>query len=189
MTSSVHSTVPPLPRVDAAIAEGVHAVAFHSVLDELAGKTCIVRGCEDTEAMLGPRDVFTLEVRAIGPGFDALSTLQVLDPLSIVGTTIEVDKLAVAVRLVIGPLTIVEISVGVSKPSVATRSVLPELPFELAAVRPNHDAVAMSLITKPLASVRCAPLQLNLSQLLDALHLEPHITFELLRKLEPQALL
>mmetsp|Transcript_37883 Transcript_37883/g.82509 ORF Transcript_37883/g.82509 Transcript_37883/m.82509 type:complete len:340 (+) Transcript_37883:145-1164(+) len=167
---AVHVAPVPLAVVGAAIGEVVGALAVHLVVVELtledhrAGARLV-----GAHAVLAAVQELALVLAAVRPALDALAALLVLGPLAVVRAAVLVNVPALAVGAVLVPLSLVDVTVGGHELAVAVSSAHDEGPLVPRAVGPAQDAVAVALVSLPLALVLCAGLHLRLRALLQLL--------------------
>ena len=94
------------------------------------------------------REEFVQGSGAVGPGFDAIAVLEVIEPLALVGTPIPAGEDAEAFGSLIDPLPLVDIARYVSQPALAVGLVIDEIALEAASILAS-GVKQSSLMPKP----------------------------------------
>eukprot|EP00437_Effrenium_voratum_P063514 CAMPEP_0181492380 /NCGR_PEP_ID=MMETSP1110-20121109/50650_1 /TAXON_ID=174948 /ORGANISM="Symbiodinium sp., Strain CCMP421" /LENGTH=115 /DNA_ID=CAMNT_0023619607 /DNA_START=293 /DNA_END=637 /DNA_ORIENTATION=+ len=81
---------------------------------------------------LGACAIHALKSGAVGPGFDSIAVLEVIEPLALVGTPISASEDAEAFCSLIDPLPLVDIARYVCQPTLAIGLVIDEIALEAA---------------------------------------------------------
>ena len=94
--------------------------------------------------------------RAISPGFDALTVLEVVSPVPLVGGSIDMEVDTIAVGLIVDPFTVVYISVYVDELALSVGSVVLPLSSILCTIWPLLNSVPISESSDPFSIISCS---------------------------------
>lgn len=110
------------------LGEVVHARALENTVYEVAFIVASVGPFISAMAIFLTLVIFALEFNlAFIPGLAAISMLEIIDPIAVVGRALGVYKRAIAVRHAVRPLSLIHATVCLCHPAVAFHLVLPEL--------------------------------------------------------------
>lgn len=143
---ALHSVIDPISLEHSAVSPNVFADAVDVVLLEIAVVGTLVTPDELSSAVLHAFDVFAGVLGTIGPLFDSLSMLLVVEPLALVPAAIIVGVNSEAIGLVLMPRALVHIAFRVDQAAVPTRHPVLPKPVVSRAIRPNLNSASISLI-------------------------------------------
>mmetsp|Transcript_38123 Transcript_38123/g.75604 ORF Transcript_38123/g.75604 Transcript_38123/m.75604 type:complete len:271 (+) Transcript_38123:316-1128(+) len=152
-SGSVHAVHMPLTLKPPAIAPGIYTVTINAIIVKFASIGGIIGPTEAACATLDPVLVLPDIVSSIGPVLRALPVLPVIYPLAFESSTIGLRVHALAMCSVPAPTSLKNISICLLETAKALGLVANELALVPGAIRPSLNAIAISILSEPLASV------------------------------------
>jgi len=106
--------------------------------------------------MLHSLFIAALVLGPIGPGLDAGAILEIISPVALILSTVDMYVNAVAICLIVFPETFIDISIGMPEFTLAVRFVEAPLALVFGAIWPNLSSWAVTGAIFEVSTVDCA---------------------------------
>eukprot|EP00443_Scrippsiella_acuminata_P058578 CAMPEP_0115384474 /NCGR_PEP_ID=MMETSP0271-20121206/7126_1 /TAXON_ID=71861 /ORGANISM="Scrippsiella trochoidea, Strain CCMP3099" /LENGTH=259 /DNA_ID=CAMNT_0002807829 /DNA_START=51 /DNA_END=829 /DNA_ORIENTATION=+ len=169
LSEALHVTDSPLAAVSSPVGKLVASFTIHLIMSILP---FVFKSCsrsEDTRTMLAPHPELAFITCTICVALNATARLLVLTPFALIGAPVNVDVFAIAMHLVVVPLSVVGATISPSEDAAAMCLTICKCAGVANSVLTVKDALPMSHLALPLASIGVTTLHLDLHALLQAI--------------------